>query len=71
MFILDTNVVSAVMDPDSDPSVATWFAGRDPEDLILTAVSQWELLLGIPIMPRGNRHIQLESSLTRWLNLGF
>ena len=71
MFVLDTNVASELMRPAPAPSVATWIAERNAKDLFLTAVSEAELLYGVAIMPAGRRRTMLETSMTRWLDLGF
>ena len=71
MFVIDTNVASELMRPAPASTVAAWIAEQDAEDLFLTAVSEAELLYGVAIMPAGRRRDTLETSMTRWLNLGF
>ncbi len=71
MFVIDTNVASELMRPAPAPTVATWIAERDAEELYLTAVSEAELLYGVAIMPAGRRKNELEASMSRWLDLGF
>ena len=71
MFVLDTNVASEIMRPAPASTVMAWIAGRNAEELFLTAISEAELLYGVAIMPAGRRRAMLEDSMTRWLALGF
>ena len=66
-----TNVASELMRPSPAPAVAAWIAGRDAEELYLTAVSEAELLYGIVIVPAGRRRSELEAAMLRWLDTGF
>lgn len=60
MFLLDTNILSAVMASRPAPQVAEWMA-REPPDLLFTAaVCQAEILSGIAVLPRGRRREGLE-----------
>jgi toxin FitB len=60
MFLLDTNVLSAVMGSRPAPQVAQWM-GAQPVDLLFTAtVCQAEILSGIAVLPRGRRREGLE-----------
>jgi predicted nucleic acid-binding protein len=62
MFVLDTNVLSAIMGSKPVPEVAAWIAGQ-PEDLLFTAtVCQAEVLSGLAIMPDGRRRLALEAA---------
>ena len=71
MYVIDTNVASELMRPSPAPAVAAWIAGRDAEELYLTAVSEAELLYGVAIMPAGRRRNELEAAMRRWLDTGF
>ena len=55
MFVLDTNVASELMRPEPTTAVAAWIAGRDAQEMYLTAVSEAELRYGVAIMPTGKR----------------
>jgi predicted nucleic acid-binding protein len=60
MFMLDTNVLSAIMGSRPVPEVAAWVAAQ-PEELLFTAsVCQAEVLAGIEILPDGHRRRTLE-----------
>ena len=60
MFLLDTNVLSAVMGTRPAPQVANWMAQHKPELLFTAAVCQAEILSGIAVLPRGRRRDGLE-----------
>jgi predicted nucleic acid-binding protein len=59
MFILDTNVLSEVMDPEGAAEVATWIDPIRKTDLFITALNQAEILYGIAVMPSGRKRNQL------------
>jgi predicted nucleic acid-binding protein len=61
MLILDTNILSEIMEPRPSPEIAAWLA-RQPDDLLLTtAISQAEVLSDLAIMPEGRRRRELEA----------
>lgn len=62
MFVLDTNVLSAVMGSQPVPEVAAWVAAQPEERLFTTTVCQAEILAGIEIMPEGRRRRGLEAA---------
>ena len=62
MFLLDTNVLSALMRAEPVPEVATWVSGQPPEFLFTAAVCQAEILSGLAIMPEGRRRFDLEAA---------
>jgi toxin FitB len=55
MFVLDTNVLSEIMDPDGAPEVLEWVDPIRKSDLFTTAVNQAEILFGIAIMSEGRK----------------
>jgi predicted nucleic acid-binding protein len=64
MFILDTNILSAMMSLRPSPEVAAWVDGQ-PEDLLFTtSISQAEILSGLAIMAEGRRRRDLEAAAT-------
>ena len=65
MIILDTNVVSEPMKPESDPRVDAWFDRHEAKLLYLTAISLSELLLGIARTTEGRRKQGLIIALER------
>ena len=63
MIILDTNVISEPMKPNSNPAVTAWLDRQLAETLYLTATSFSELLVGIEILPDGKRKQELSIAL--------
>lgn len=62
MFVLDTNILSAIMGSQPVPEVAAWIGGQ-PENLLFTAsVCQAEVLSGLAVMPEGRRRFALEAA---------
>jgi toxin FitB len=51
IFLLDINVLSAVMGSRPAREVATWMAQQPPDLLFTAAVCQAEILLGIAVLP--------------------
>ncbi|MHA6327007.1 PIN domain-containing protein [Roseivivax sp. CAU 1753] len=47
MFLLDTNVISAVRRPDRAPRVAAWLQGKSEQDLFLSVITIGEIERGI------------------------
>jgi predicted nucleic acid-binding protein len=62
MFVLDTNVLSAIMSSQPVPEVAAWVAAQPEELLFTAAVCQAEILAGIEILPPGRRRSTLEAA---------
>jgi toxin FitB len=64
MFVLDTNILSAMMSAQSVPEVATWIADHPIELLFTTCISEAEILSGLAIMQEGRRRRDLEVAAT-------
>ena len=47
MYILDTNVISAIRRPDRAPQVAAWLRGKAEADLFLSVITLGEIERGI------------------------
>ncbi len=62
MFVLDTNILSAMMRLDRTPEVAAWMAGQDEDCLYTTAISHAEIFAGLAIMTDGRRRHALETT---------
>jgi predicted nucleic acid-binding protein len=62
MFILDTNVLSAVMVSSPEPKVAAWLAAQRADLLFTAAVCQAEILSGIAVLPQGRRRDGLQAA---------
>ena len=65
MIILDTNVLSELMKLAPDRLVARWLDGRAPESVWTTAISVYELRVGIERMAAGRRRRDLEGQFER------
>jgi toxin FitB len=55
MLVLDTNVLSALMDPEMPLPVAQWMRANPSATRYTTAISQAEIFAGLEMMPRGRR----------------
>jgi predicted nucleic acid-binding protein len=62
MFLLDTNVLSAMMSAAPAPAVAAWISGHSIDVLFTASVCQAEILSGLAIMPEGRRRADLEAA---------
>ena len=62
MFVLDTNILSAMMAPNPAPEVAAFVSGQPAELLFTASICQAEVLSGIAIMPEGRRRLDLEAA---------
>jgi predicted nucleic acid-binding protein len=65
VIILDTNIVSALMQSERNAELEQWL-NRQPSDIFwVTAVSYFELRAGIERLATGRRRQQLEEALAR------
>lgn len=62
MFLLDTNVLSAIMSAHPPAEVAAWISAQRPDRLFTAAICQAEILSGLAIMPEGRRRSALEAA---------
>ena len=62
MFVLDTNILSAMMSARPSPEVAAWIAGQPEDALFTTTICQAEILAGLAVMPGGRRRVALETA---------
>jgi predicted nucleic acid-binding protein len=62
MFILDSNVLSAIKGARPAPKVAAWIAGHPEDALFTTTICQAEILSGLAVMPEGRRRSALETA---------
>ncbi len=62
MFLLDTNVLSALMYPVPPAVVVRWIAAQSYDELFTASVCQAEVLAGLAIMPQGRRRHRLEQA---------
>ena len=66
MYILDTNVISAVRRPDRAPQVAVWLRGKAEQDLYLSVITLGEIECGI--RQQEARNPAFASDLRMWLD---
>ncbi|MCY4256680.1 MAG: type II toxin-antitoxin system VapC family toxin [bacterium] len=71
MIVLDTNVVSELMRPQPNSTVATWISNRSAATLFLSSVTEAELLYGVAIMPAGQRKDALKTGIKQMLREDF
>jgi len=63
MTILDTNVISALMQASPDAAVVEWADRQPADELWLTSITVYELRLGLAALPAGKRRRALEEGL--------
>lgn len=71
MFVLDTNVLSALTRPERPPAVAAWLQRQTPGDLFTTAICQAEMMAGLAIMAASHRRAQLAVAITAMFTRDF
>jgi predicted nucleic acid-binding protein len=62
VIILDTNVISALMQGERDPIVVRWLDALPPESLWTSAITVFEIRLGLEIPEAGRRRRLLEAA---------
>ena len=63
MIVLDTNVLSAIMQDRPDTAVARWLDRQPEQSVWTTSVSVYELRFGIEILVAGRKRRKLEDDL--------
>ena len=71
MFILDTNIVSAMTRPEADPVVKAWLDLTDQLLLRTTAITLFEIRYGLSGMPAGRNRASLEAGFEVLLTSAF
>ncbi len=71
MIILDTNVVSAVMQREPDPTVVAWLDLQPLESLWTTTITVFEVRFGIELLAAGRHRQQLEEAFALALEEDF
>lgn len=67
MIILDTNVLSALMQRAPDAAVIQWLDRQPVESVWITSITLFDARLGLALLPGGKRRAALESALARLL----
>jgi predicted nucleic acid-binding protein len=66
MYLLDTNVLSAIRRPDRAPQVRVWLAACPDEDLYISAITLGEIERGIRLQDKLNP--DFAADLQAWLD---
>lgn len=67
MILLDTNVLSALMQHTPDPRVVEWLDNQPAESIWTTSVTVFEIRTGIELLERGRRRKRLEQIFSQLL----
>lgn len=67
MIVLDTNVISALMQREPDPAVLGWLDSVPAESVWTTSVTVFEVRMGLEILAKGRRRSQLEAAFAQAL----
>ena len=67
MIILDTNVLSALMQAAPEPKVVTWLDQQPSESVWITSITVFETRLGLVLLAAGRRRQTLETAFTQLL----
>ncbi|MGB7566078.1 MAG: type II toxin-antitoxin system VapC family toxin [Prochlorococcaceae cyanobacterium] len=67
MILLDTNVISALMQSRPDPGVVGWLDDQNAREVWLPSVVVFELRYGVDLLPVGRRRRSLQQGLDQLL----
>lgn len=67
MILLDTNVLSALMQREPDQAVVAWLDEQPSESVWTTAITVFEVRMGLELPAKGRRRNQLEQEFDRLL----
>lgn len=70
MIVLDTNVVSVMMQPNTGPQVLYWLNKQPAEMVWTTSITVYEIEFGLKIMARGKRRTLLTDHFQRLMEKG-
>ena len=65
MIILDTNVLSALMQQDPETAVVEWLDRQPAQSIWITSITLFEARLGIALLPKRRRQRALETAFTQ------
>ncbi|ABB24724.1 MAG: type II toxin-antitoxin system VapC family toxin [Chlorobium sp.] len=68
MIILDTNVLSALMQQQPDPKVVKWVDSQPSESIWLSSITLFEARYGLALLPSGQRKSLLENRFEELLS---
>lgn len=67
MIILDTNVLSALMQKAPEARVIAWLDRQPAESVWIASITLFESRLGLALLPKGRRRQTLEAAFSRLL----
>jgi hypothetical protein len=67
VILLDTNVLSALMQREPDQTVVAWLDEQPSESIWITSITVFEVRMGLELLATGRRRSQLEQKLDRLL----
>ncbi len=67
MIILDTNVISALMQREPEMRVLAWLDRQPARSIWITTITLFESRLGLALLPKGKRRLALEEAFDRVL----
>jgi hypothetical protein len=65
VILLDTNVISALMQRQPEPAVIAWLDGLPPESVWITSVTVFEVRFGLELLAPGRRRKALEENFVK------
>jgi predicted nucleic acid-binding protein len=68
MIVLDTNVLSALMQPEPDPQVINWLDCQPRTSVWTTSITVFEIRFGLEIMAAGKRRSHLVKAFDHLLS---
>jgi predicted nucleic acid-binding protein len=68
MILLDTNVLSALMQSAPEAAVIDWLDRQPADSVWLTSVTVFEARFGLALLPKGRRRLRLERAFDRVLD---
>jgi predicted nucleic acid-binding protein len=71
MILLDTNVLSALMQREPEPAVVAWLYAQGAESVWISSVTLFEARYGIALLPEGQRKTRLEHELDQLMQAEF
>jgi predicted nucleic acid-binding protein len=71
MIVLDTNVISELMRPQTDESVLGWVDAQGQDELFVTAITVGEISYGIARLPDGKRKSDLRVAADETFDVDF
>ena len=71
MIVLDTNVLSALMQAQPDQQIVAWLDEQPPESVWTTAITVFEIRFGLELLPASRRKRRLEKAFAQALSEDF